>query len=178
VRSWLLIGLAGWLVGTVVATAGSMYAIDQLGRGLLDRPASRVSIALVNSELARASSEHPVPPPTHSPGTSSATSPAPRAAAVVPATRARPRPPASQGRLIDTAGGTAAVACGRGGARLLYAIPRQGFSVRDPQWGPSFEASVTFSNTTGWLVLRVVCTEAGYPLKRLSTFGEAAGSPR
>ena len=151
-RSWLLIGPACWLLGVAIATAGSLYTVGQLGRGLLSRPAYRVSVAIV----------------TRSPA------PAMRAAAMLPVRRRQQRP-ARPGTAVETTGGTAEAACERGAAYLLYEIPRQGFGIRDLRPGPASTASVTFRNSTGWLVLRVTCTVGGYPAEHVSRLRPVGG---
>jgi hypothetical protein len=166
VRSWLLIGPAGWLLGVVIATAGSLYTVDQLGRGLLDRPAQGVSVAIVSKQFPQAT--------THS--TRAYSAPAMRSAAMVPARRARQHPSASQGRVIATPGGSAEAVCEHGAAYLVYEVPRQGFSIRDLRRGPASTASVTFMNSTGGLILRVICAATRwYPLTHVSLLSRGGG---
>jgi hypothetical protein len=177
VRSWFLIALAGWLLGVVVATAGSLYAVDQLGRGLLGRPAYGVSLAEVSSQLPGMSSGHRTPPSTTPPSTRSPSPPSGAAmrAAMVPARPLRQRSSIGQVRTINTAGGTAEARCEHGLAYLIYEMPRQGFSARDRRPGPASAASVTFENSTGGLVLRVTCASAGYPVGHVAPVRPAGG---
>jgi hypothetical protein len=173
VRSWLLIGPVGWLLGVVIATAGSLYTVDQVGRGLLDRPAYRISVAVVSRQFPQVRYDRP-PATTHSASASSA--PAMRSAAMFPARRARQHPTASPGRVIATPAGSAEAVCEHGAAYLIYEVPRQGFSIRDLRRGPASMASVTFMNSTGGLILRVICTaNRWYPLMHVSPLSRAGG---
>ena len=58
-RSRVLIGAGAWLLGAVAATAGSLYAVDQLGQGLLAQHTKQVSVAMVNAELAQDGASRP-----------------------------------------------------------------------------------------------------------------------
>ena len=165
-RSRLLIGATGWLLGAVTATAGSLYAVDQLGQGLLAQHSKRVSVAMVNAELAQDHSRRSAPAVTQSPSASA--SPALKGrAAHVPHRR---RQPASTEAEFSTPGGTAGATCSQGKARLLYESPGQGYGVDDLVAGPATAASVTFTNSRGGVVLRVTCGSAGSPAKHVSTF--------
>ncbi len=185
-RSRLLIGVTGWLLGAVTATAGSLYAVDQLGQGLLAQHSKRVSVAMVNSELAQENSERPAPSATHSPSPSpspspsSGSGPGTRAARTVPGTQPQRRtpagPPPSTTRLLDSAGGQAEAACKQGEAYLVYVSPGQGYDFHDLNSGPAREASVTFTNDSGGVVLRVTCSSSGDPVKHVSAFSWGGGS--
>ena len=85
-RSRVLIGAGAWLLGAVAATAGSLYAVDQLGQGLLAQHTKQVSVAMVNAELAQDGGSKPVQTPTPS------QSPSPRPKASPSTHKARPAP--------------------------------------------------------------------------------------
>jgi hypothetical protein len=171
VRSRVLIGVGAWLLGAVAATAGSLYAVDQLGQGLFAQHTKQFSVAMVNAELAQDRTSRPSQPPapSHSP------TPAPQASdsarKVRPAaTRATAKPVTrNAGKLLMSRGGTAVASCRRGGAVLIYSSPYQGYEVRDFVRGPSRVASVTFASDSREVVLRVTCTSSGIPAPQVST---------
>ncbi len=62
-----MLGVSAWLLGALSATAGSLYAVDQLGQGLLEQHAGQISMAMVNAELAQENvSQAPAPSPSPS----------------------------------------------------------------------------------------------------------------
>lgn len=178
-RSRLLIAATGWLLGAVTATVGSLFAVDQLGQGLLAQHTKRVSVAMVNRELAQENSERPGAAATirgqsPSPSPSASGSHGVRASRTVHGTR-RHDPP-GPGRVLNTAGGQAEARCEAGGAYLVFASPGQGYDLNDLHRGPAQVASVTFTNSSGGVVLRVTCTSSGTPVGRTSTFSWGSGS--
>ena len=185
-RSRLLVGATGWLLGAVTATAGSLYAVDQLGQGLLAQHSKRVSVAMVNSELAQENSGRSASSAAHSPNSSpspspsSGSGPGPRAARTVPSPQPQGRTPAgtppSTTRVLTTAGGQAEAACKQGNAYLVYVSPGQGYDVHDLNRGPAREAKVTFTNDSGGVVLQVTCSSSGNPVKHVSSFSWGGGS--
>ena len=174
-RSRVLIGVGAWLLGAVSATAGSLYAVAQLGQGLVDQPAKQVTVAMVNAELAQdepaAPSMYPAPSasPKAAPGPASAGA-SRRHPAVPPVTR-------NPQKILTSKGGVAAAACGRGGARLLYESPAQGFEVTRVAPGPSPEASVTFTNSSVGVTIKVTCGSSGTPAGQVSQFSLGGWSP-
>lgn len=178
--SRLLIGAAGWLLGAVTATAGSLYAVDQLGQGLVDGHTKRVSVAMVNNELAQENSERPIPAAARSqspsPRPSVSASRSVRAAGTVPGKPPHQHSSAGLGLVMSTTGGTAEAECQPGGAYLVYVSPAQGYDVHHLQRGPAPAASVTFANSTGGVALRVTCTSSGDPVKHVSAFSSGSGS--
>src|SRR5215475_6243686 len=51
-RSRLLIGVSGWLLGAATATCGSMLAVDHLANGLVGAGTQQLSTADVRNDLA------------------------------------------------------------------------------------------------------------------------------
>ena len=171
--SRLLIGVSGWLLGAVTATAGSLYAVDQLGQGLLAQHSKRVSVAMVNAELAQVNSERSAPAVTHPP---TATPSASSSRAARPPSRQQPRhqPPASTEAEFSTPDGTAGAVCKQHEAYLLYESPAQGYYIDDPRTGPATMVSVTFTNSSGGAVLQVTCSSSGSPVKHVSMFSSGS----
>lgn len=178
--SRLLIGASAWLLGAVTATAGSLYAVDQLGQGLIAQHSKRVSVAMVNRELAQENSERPLLARTPSPRASASPSPSPspaasrsrgpRAAGTAPRPSShRPRP-SSTARVLNTVGGQAEAACQQGSAQLVYESPSQGYDIHDLQPGPAAQASVTFTSSGGGVVLKVTCSSSDKPVEHVSSF--------
>ena len=178
-RSRVLIGVGAWLLGAVSATAGSLYAVAQLGQGLVDQPAKQVTVAMVNAELAQDEPAAPnlYPPPGTSPTSSPKAAHGPASAGtgsrhpVVPPVTRNPQ------KVLTSKGGVAAAACGLGGARLLYESPAQGFEVTRVGPGPSPEASVTFTNSSIGVTVKVTCGSSGTPTGHVSQFSLGGWSP-
>jgi hypothetical protein len=173
-----MIGASAWLLGALTATAGSLYAVDQLGQGLLEQHSKQVSVAMVNAELALESSGNAGRAPTQSPrasvspagagGTTRAG--APDKAKPLNSRKASAPVAGAADKLLTSAGGTAEAICRGGLARLLYWSPAQGFDVFRVQPGPASDASVTFTDPTGGVTMRIACTGSGVPVARTSPF--------
>jgi len=166
-----MLGVSAWLLGALSATAGSLYAVDQLGQGLLEQHAGRISVAMVNAELARENvSQAPGPSLSPSPSAAPRYSRTPqKRAASAPIRRPARHVPANAGKLLNSAGGTAAATCQNGLAHLLYWSPQQGFAVHHVQAGPTSVAEVSFTDSSGGVVLHVTCS-SGVPAAHVSTF--------
>jgi hypothetical protein len=181
VRSRILLGVSAWLLGAVSATAGSLYAVDQLGEGLLAQHSKEISVATVNSELALENSGKASPVTT--PARTTPTSPSrstPDAAHRMAGARSGQQTPRAQpqpSKLLTSRGGTAAAACNNGLARLVYWSPAQGFEADDVSKGPARVASVTFTDNSGGggVVMRVSCTSAGVPVAHVSSLSWGGG---
>jgi len=183
VRSRVPVAIGAWLLGALAATGGSLLAVDQLGQGLLDQHTKQVSVAMVNAELALQNFERTsaAPAASHSPGssTSSAAASMSRAdkARPVQDKRSAPPPTSDTGKLLTSAGGTAVAICENGRARLLYWSPGQGFAVSRVERGPSPVATVTFTESSGGVVMHVACGTSGVPFAHTATFhGRGEGS--
>jgi len=171
VRSRVFIGAGAWLLGAVAATAGSLYAVDQLGQGLLAQHTKQFSVAMVNAELAQdgASRQVQTPTPSQSP------SPTPKASQSAHKVRSAPTRHASSpvtrnaSKLLTSAGGTAVAICKQGGAFLIYSSPAQGYETHNFVQGPAPVASVTFVASSREVILRVTCTSSGVPVPHVST---------
>jgi hypothetical protein len=166
----VLIGAGAWLLGAVAATAGSLYAVDQLGQGLFAQHTKQFSVAMVNAELAQDGASRPAQTPTPS----QSPSPSPKASHSAHKVRPAPTHPAAKpvtrnaSKLLTSAGGTAVASCGPGGAYLQYWSPSQGFETHNVVRGPSSVASVTFAGNSSDIILRVTCTSAGVPTPNVS----------
>ncbi|HEX5188635.1 MAG TPA: hypothetical protein VFW16_03780 [Streptosporangiaceae bacterium] len=174
-RSRILLGIGAWVLGAASATAGSLYAVDQLGQSLLAQHTKQISVAMVNAELAVENADRATqgasPPSSPSTSQSPATARARhRPAAVLPgkARRVVHRP---SSKLLTSQGGTAAASCDNGLARLLYWSPAQGFEAGDVNKGPGRVASVSFTDSSGGVVMRIACTSAGVPFAHVSPVG-------
>lgn len=177
-RSRVLVGVGAWLLGAVSATVGSLYAVDQLGQGLLEQHSTQESVARVNAELAAENSERATPMPASSPAarlSPNAPGSAPQAKRVAKHPTARPGP-GNSGQLLRSPDGTAMAVCEQGGARLDYWIPAQGFEAFDVVRGPLPTASVTFKNSSGGVVMKVTCSGSGTPVEHLSSLNWGGGT--
>ncbi|MGN6678859.1 MAG: hypothetical protein ACTHKL_13935 [Streptosporangiaceae bacterium] len=175
-RSRILLGVSAWVLGAASATAGSLYAVDQLGEGLLAQHSKEMSVATVNAELALENTDKATPAiPTPAPATHSKLH-------LRHGTRgSRSGPPLghvqrSASKLLTSPGGTAAASCDNGLAHLLYWSPAQGFVVEDVHQGPGRPVSVTFTNSSGGVVMRVACSVAGVPHAHVSPWSSGGGT--
>jgi len=173
VRSRVLIAAGAWLLGGVAATGGSLYAVAQLGQGLIEQHTKQVTVAMVNAELAQDSSAR-------------TTSPSPAVSPKVSHAATKPRsdpthhaPPAvTYSRQYFTSdGGWAWASCGPNGAQLLSYSPANGFDIHHVEPGPSAVASVTFTDSSGGVTMKVTCSTSGAPVEQVSTFGWGGGWP-
>ena len=173
VRSRILLGASAWLLGAVAATAGSLYAVGQLGHGLLAQPGQQVSVAMVNAELARDKADPPGPSPTGAASTTRAPAPSP---AKTPARHSsKPQPSSAASVLLTSPAGTAAAVCEKGGAYLVYWSPQQGYEADYVVRGPQPVASLVFRNSSGGgVVMRVSCRN-GSPVERLAPYQPGDG---
>jgi len=172
VRSRFLIGAGAWLLGAIAASAGSLYAVDQLGQDLLVQQGNQVSVAMVNSELALENSEHRTQLPGQSPSvTPSATR------STKPRGRPSPTttPTSNPGQLLTSSDGTAVATCQQGQAYLVYVSPYNGYEADHVVRGPARVASVVFRGQSSGIVMDVSC-RGGQPHARLSQLQGDDGS--
>jgi hypothetical protein len=166
VRSRVLLGVGAWLLGAASATAGSLYAVGQLGNSLLAVSTKQISVAMVNSDLAQENARRavPLPNPTHPSGPKHIkTSPA-------PGHSASPVTGLSAGTLLTSPDGSAEAICTASGAYLSYWSPQPGFEVDDVVRGPAAVASVIFRGASSGIKMNVSCN-GGVPVKRLVNAG-------
>jgi hypothetical protein len=172
VRSRVLLAVGAWLLGAVSATAGSLYAVGQLGNSLLAVSTKQISVAMVNSDLAQESAGRATPLPTATHQSSDHTDKAAdkhRHTRSSPSPSHSPSPPprSAAGVLLTTPDGSAEAVCTADGAYLSYSIPQSGFEVDDVVQGPAAVASVTFRGSTGGGIKMEVSCHGGVPVKRL-----------
>ncbi len=175
-RSRVLLGVGAWLLGATSATAGSLYAVGQLGHGLLAVPSKQLSAAVVNADLARekharessaspaASSHRPKSRPARHRTTHRA---GPVKTHVTDPPSPSPAPSTDAAIVLTSADGSAAAVCEPSGAYLVYWSPQPGFEADDVVRGPAAVASVVFSNDSGGILMRVSCRN-GVPVRQLS----------
>lgn len=171
VRSRVLLGVGAWVLGATSATAGSLYAVGQLGNSLLAVSTKQISVGMVNSDLAHEESRQaaPLPSATHS----SADHRRDRAGGpdrVKASPSASQAPSSSAGVLLTSPDGSAEAVCTAGGAYLSYWSPQPGFEADDVQRGPAAVASVIFRSVSGGIKMNVSCV-GGVPVKRLVNVG-------
>jgi hypothetical protein len=163
----ILLGVGAWVLGVATATSGSLFAVERMGQHLLAQHSTQISIATVNTELAREHSEPAMSAPS--------TVPAGR-----PSTKVRHggklHGPVrlSPGVLLDSPDGSTAARCQAGGAYLLYWSPQPGYEANHVIRGPAAVAQVTFGNGYDGVVLQVTC-RGGIPVKHESTFQAGPG---
>lgn len=179
VRSRVLLGVGAWLLGATSATAGSLYAVGQLGNSLLTVPARQMSVAMVNADLAHEDAQRAVPLPTatsrsrqHKRARVSRSGHALKAPASSPS--ATQAPSSSAGVLLTSPDGSAEAMCTSAGAYLSYWSPQSGFEADDVMRGPAVVASVIFRGISGGIKMKVSCS-GGVPVKRLVDLGWRGG---
>jgi hypothetical protein len=160
VSSRFLVGLAAWLLGAVIATTGSMIAVNKLAHGLLEAQSHELGGTMVSADHE---------PITRSPEPSPAASATPALRARTPAATvahsAAPKPAPSgsstqnpAGTLLESSAGSVMATCEPTGAYLLYWSPDQGFVADDVRRGPTAVASVLFRSSTSSVVMQVSCS--------------------
>jgi hypothetical protein len=179
VPSRVLIGAGALLLGAASATAGSLYAIAQLGQGLVAQPTAQVSVAMVNAELAQVGTNAPATgrDARHSPTASQKAAPARANRRAGGRHRAAPPVTRNPGKLLSSSGGTTIAACSTEGAELLYSSPAQGFEVFRFVRGPSAVASVTFIDSSIGVVMKVTCDSLGDPVAQVSELQRPSWGP-
>jgi hypothetical protein len=166
-RSRLLIGASGWLLGAVAATCGSMLAVSNLAHGLLGPSSQQLSVADVRSDLASAHRAAATP-------TASAVQSRPRPA-VRPSRSAADAPsPAPDGTLLVSKAGSVMASCQSGLAYLQYWSPAQGYQADDVIRGPAARARLEFEGVASTVVMTVSCA-GGVPTDQVSTGGDDGG---
>ncbi|MCW2598469.1 MAG: Septum formation initiator [Frankiales bacterium] len=144
-RRGLLLLVAVWAVGAVLATSVGLIAV-RLVRDQVGDPATQpLSAAEVKRAVASASA---VPRPTARPSRPTRTTGPARA---------------PQRRTFSTAGGTVAVQCSGGRPSLIYAVPAAGWSV-DKQESQPTGVEVRFRADKGDVRLRIGCSSTGQPV--------------
>lgn len=139
-----LLVAAGWFGAAVLAVAVGLGAIGIIGAGLTSPDTTQAkSAAEVAQELGRLTPA-PSAAAAQSLGSAPATSPAPRAAGTVKATR----------------GGTVVARCAGSRAEILTMTPELGFAVHEKDSGPQAEAEGEFrssSDNHDRVKVRVTC---------------------
>ena len=170
-RSRILIGVGAWLLGAVAATTGSLYAVDQIGRGLLAQNVRQVSVAMVNAELPHERSDRAPSASSSPPG-----SPTPRPSVRASTRPASPSPTPDPGQLLTAPDGTVVAVCKARGAYLEYWSPQQGYEAEHVQRGPAPVASLVFVGAPQGEIVKVTCS-AGQPVKHVSPLRWGGGDP-
>lgn len=166
----MLVGAGAWLLGAVAATAGSLLAVEQLGQGILAQQSTELSVTAVNARLAAEKGDPSTSPAVgSSPSGSGTPTPGPSKTSR-PARHKKPAQTTGAGRLIPSQAGTAYAECKAAGAFLVWWTPQNGFEADHVVQGPAAVASVTFSNQTDGVVIKVSC-QNGVPIAHLSMFG-------
>ena len=158
----VLISVAAWAAGAVVATAGSLLAISVLGQGIVTGPVRTLSVDEVASALAAVSA---TPSASSTPAAVIAAAGSPRPTATSSATSAASQSAsadASSSRVLSSMGGSVIASCTQAGAYLSSWSPAQGFQVKTVVRGPTSAAKVTFVSGTNSIMLTVAC-QSGVP---------------
>jgi hypothetical protein len=170
-----LLGVGAWLLGATSATAGSLYAVGQLGNSLLAVSTKQISVAMVNADLAQENAQRAVPLPSSTRrssdhGNKLAGKHRRIKTSRLPSHSRSPVAGSSAGTLLTSLDGSAEAVCTASGAYLSYWSPQPGFEVDDVMRGPAAAASVTFRGTSGGIEMKVTC-DGGVPVKRLVDVG-------
>jgi hypothetical protein len=173
VGSKVIIGVGAWLLGAVTATGGSLYAVAQLGQGLVEQHSKQVSIAMVNAELRDAGPPSTSPAPSRTPAASPKASHTPATSLSGATHRAAPAVTRDASRLLTSEGGWAEATCSQGQASLHPVSPALSFEVvpDNLNLGPSAVASVTFADSSSSVTMKVTCDSSGVPVEHVSEWG-------
>jgi hypothetical protein len=172
VGSRVLVGASAWLLGAASATAGSLYAVAQLGQGLVAQHATRVSAAMVNAELAQDGAPASATGPDARPSRTTSLKALATSAMHRSGGRHQTAPPVTSnpGKLLSSVGGTTVATCSSAGAELLSWSPAQEFEVSRVVAGPSDVASVTFRSSSIGVIMNVRCDSLGVPVPLVHEF--------
>ncbi len=154
VRTRILI-VGAWLLGVTTATVGSLWAVSELGQGIIGQSTQQlITSAAVNRALA---SE--VPDPSGSPEPSADPPQASASLAPDPSPSLIPShsQTASSGTLLTSRGGNVVAACVSAGAYLLSWSPQQGYAASSVVRGPAAAAKVVFGSGQTAVTMVVTC---------------------
>jgi hypothetical protein len=165
-RSRFLVGAAAaWLLGAVMATGGSMLAVNSLAHGLLGPGPQQLTQTTVQNDLAGYHAPSSQPAATRS-GTATGDEDDPETgtshqqsglSTIKQAKASRPNPGSGSSLLVSSAGGTVMTSCQSGLAYLQYWSPAQGYRAHDVFRGPALQASVGFESLNSEAEIRVTC---------------------
>lgn len=143
-----------WLLGATTATVGSLWAVSELGQGIIGQSTQQLTSAAVNRALANEAAE-PSGSPEPSPG------PARAAASLAPDPSPSRIPSHAQttssGTLLTSSGGNVVATCLSAGAYLLSWSPQQGYATSSVARGPATAATVVFQSSQTAVTMVVTC---------------------
>jgi hypothetical protein len=137
----VLLGVVAWLLGAVVATGGSLFAVSALGQIMSPAAGDQLSMAAVNQALASEAAEQPAG--LHPLGARRL----PRAQRTQASRPHRQPPPPgpADGTVLTSAGGTVIAGCAGRRVYLISWSPQQGFQASGATPRPAATARVTFT---------------------------------
>jgi hypothetical protein len=169
-----LIGAAAWVLGAMIATGGSLLAVNGLARGMLGQGTQQLTQATVQGGLAgyQAHTSQPAArgnaAAISDDGDEAETGMSRQQPGVHAMQQARPsQSRASSGSLLVSSGGTVMASCRSGKAYLQYWSPDQGYRADDVIRGPALQASLGFESLKSEVEIRVTCN-GSHPAAHLS----------
>ena len=156
VRTRILI-VGAWLLGVTTATVGSLWAVSELGQGIIGQSAQstqQLTSAAVNRALdGEAADPSGSPEPSPDPPQASAPlAPDPSPSQIPSHSQA-----ASSGTLLTSSGGNVVATCVSAGAYLLSWSPQQGYAASSVMRGPAASAKVVFDSSQAAVTMVVTC---------------------
>jgi len=152
----LIVG--AWLLGVSTATVGSLWAVSELGQGIIGQSSQQLTVAAVNRALASEAADPPGAPPEPSPD------PSTHASASLAPDPSPSRIPSSHhatasasGTLLTSSGGNVVAGCAGGGAYLMSWSPQQDYAASSVVRGPAAEAKVVFDSGQTAVTMVVTC---------------------
>ncbi len=149
-----------WLLGATTATVGSLWAVSELGQGIIGQSSQQLTVAAVNRALASDASDTPGSAPE--PSAEPSPEPSTRASASLAPDPSPSRIPsqaasASSGTLLSSSGGNVVADCASAGAYLLSWSPQQGYAASSVVRGPAAAAKVVFESGQTAVTMVVTC---------------------
>ena len=148
----LIVG--AWLLGATTATVGSLWAVSELGQGIIGQSSQQLTSAAVNRALAgEANDPSGSPEPSPDPSQASASlAPDPSPSRIPSQAQTT-----SSGTLLTSSGGNVVAACVSAGAYLLSWSPQQDYAASSVERGPAAAAKVVFQSGQTAVTMVVTC---------------------
>ena len=147
-----------WLLGATTATVGSLWAVSELGQGIIGASTQQLTSAAVNRALASEAADPPgSPEPSPDPPQASASLAPDPSPSQIPSRTPSRAPATASGTLLTSSGGNVVATCVSAGAYLLSWSPQQGYAASSVARGPAAAAKVVFQSGQTAVTMVVTC---------------------
>ena len=143
-----------WLLGATTATVGSLWAVSELGQGIIGASTQQLTSAAVTRALATEAAD---PPGSAEPSPDPSQASASLAPDPSPSRIPSHAQTTSAGTLLTSSGGNVVATCVSAGAYLLSWSPQQGYAASSVARGPAAAAKVVFQSGQTAVTMVVTC---------------------